>query len=375
MRVLVVSGIWPPDVGGPASHAPEVASFLAARGHDVRVLVTAAAAPAPESYAVHWVSRRLPRGVLHGRTVAEIVRRLRGADVCYSTGMFGRSSAGAALARRPIVLKLTADPAYERARRLGAFSGSLEEFQQDRSVATLPFRLARDAAVRRAAHVCCPSRFLADLAIGWGVDPDRVSVLPNPAPDASGLPDRDRARAELGFERPTIVTAGRLTAQKALDVGLAAVAQVDGFDLVVAGDGPERAALERRAAELGLDGRVRFVGPQPRRRVLELYRAADGALLSSVWENFPHAVVEALAAGTPVVATDVGGVAEVVEDGVNGLLVPPGDPGALAAALRRYLEDEALRARLRAGAPGSVERYSAERVFGRLEQILVEAAR
>jgi glycosyltransferase involved in cell wall biosynthesis len=223
--------------------------------------------------------------------------------------------------------------------------------------------------------VCCPSRFLADLAIGWGVDPDRVSVLPNPAPDASGLPDRDRARAELGFERPTIVTAGRLTAQKALDVGLAAVAQVDGFDLVVAGDGPERAALERRAAELGLDGRVRFVGPQPRRRVLELYRAADGALLSSVWENFPHAVVEALAAGTPVVATDVGGVAEVVEDGVNGLLVPPGDPGALAAALRRYLEDEALRARLRAGAPGSVERYSAERVFGRLEQILVEAAR
>ena len=74
-------------------------------------------------------------------------------------------------------------------------------------------------------------------------------------------------------------------------------------------------------------------------------------------------------------ATDVGGVAEVVEDGVNGLLVPPGDADALAEALRRFLADEELRARLREAAPGSVERYSAERVFGRLEAILAEAAR
>src|SRR5216683_1153335 len=60
MRVLIVSGIWPPDVGGPASHAPEVAEFLHARGHEVEVLTTASGAPPPEPYPVHWVSRRLP---------------------------------------------------------------------------------------------------------------------------------------------------------------------------------------------------------------------------------------------------------------------------------------------------------------------------
>ena len=97
-------------------------------------------------------------------------------------------------------------------------------------------------------------------------------------------------------------------------------------------------------------------------------------LLTSTWENFPHAVVEGLAAGTPVIATGVGGVTEVVTDGVNGLLVPPGDPDALAEAIRRFFADEELRARLRAAARGSVDEYAPEQVYGRIEQLLEEAA-
>src|SRR5207302_11119900 len=138
---------------------------------------------------------------------------------------------------------------------------------------------------------------------------------------------------------PTLAFAGRLTAQKSLDAGIEAARRA-GVALVVAGEGPDRAALERL-------GHARFVGPLPRRRVLELFRAADASLLSSSWENFPHTVVEALAVGTPVIATRTGGVAEVVEDGRNGLLVPAGDAEALAAAVRRYFGDDELRARLR----------------------------
>lgn len=365
MRLLLLSGIWPPDVGGPASHAPEVGAFLSGRGHVVHALVTADAAPAREGFPVEWVPRSLPRGVRHARVVQRASALARRADVVYSTGMFGRSSLAAAAARRPIVLKLTADPAYERALRLGAFSGSLEDFQCARGPAVLPFRAARDAAVRRAAHVVCPSAFLRELALGWGLDGDRVTVLPNPAPSADGLGSREELRRELGLEAPTLVFAGRLTAQKSLEVAFAAVERA-GADLLVAGDGPERARLERAAGP-----RVRFLGPQPRRRVLELYRAADAALLSSAWENFPHAVVEALAVGTPVVSTDVGGVPEVVEDGVNGLLAPVGDAEALAAAIRRLLADPEP---FRAAAAPSVEAYAAERVYGRLESILAEAA-
>ena len=133
-------------------------------------------------------------------------------------------------------------------------------------------------------------------------------------------------------------------------------------------------ALEQRAHQLGLNGRARFLGRQPSLGVLELLCAADAAVLSSSWENFPHTVLEALAVGTPVISTAVGGVGEVVRDGENGLLVPPRDPDALAAAVRRFFTDEQLRERMRAAAAHSVDAYSPERVFERLETILLSAA-
>ena len=376
MRVLVVSGIWPPDVGGPASHAPEVADFLAARGHEVAVVTTAAAAPARrDAYPVHWVSRAIPKGALHLRTALEIARHARAADVVYTTGMFGRSAAGAMLARRPYVVKLTADPAFERARRRAIVAGTVDDFQGvGGGAAVRMLRLARDAELRHAAHVFTPSAYLGELAVEWGVDADRVSVLPNPAPAVDGLGLRDRLRAELGVDGPTLAFAGRLTAQKSLGIVLEALVTNPDAALVVAGEGDERAALERRADELGVAERARFVGPLPRERVLGLSRAADAVVLSSSWENFPHGVVEALAVGTPVVATAAGGVAEVVVDGVNGLLVPVGDASAFAAAVQRILGDDELRTRLAAAAAPSVERYSVARLFAELETVLGRAA-
>jgi glycosyltransferase involved in cell wall biosynthesis len=370
VNVLVVSGIWPPDVGGPASHAPDVAAFLVARGHRVAVLTTAAAQPAAEAFPVHWVSRSIPKGAIHVRTGLEVARLARRSGVVYTTGMFGRSAGGAMLARTPYVIKLTADPAFERARRRGMVGGDVEQFQHAHvGPAIRALRLARDAELRGAAHVFTPSAWLHDLAIRWGVAPERVSVLPNPAPPLPELAPRDELRASFGMNGPTLAFAGRLTAQKSLEVALAAVDDA-GVSLVVAGDGDERPRLERIAGP-----RVRFIGAQPRARVVELFRAADATILSSSWENFPHTVVEALAVGTPVLATTTGGVAEVVTDGLNGLLVPVGDTAGLAAAIRRYFDDAQLRERLRANAASSVVDYAPERVFVRLEETLRAVAR
>jgi glycosyltransferase involved in cell wall biosynthesis len=375
MNVLIVSGIWPPDVGGPASHAPEVADYLLARGHAVEVVTTADRPPEPRAYPVRAVPRHHPPGVRHYRGAALVHHRAREADLVYTTGMFGRSALGASVARKPFVVKLTADPAYERARRRRLFAGSLEDFQGGGGgLRVAALRVARDAELRRAAHILCPSEYLRKLAILWGLAPDRVSVLPNPVPMLPPLGDRGELRRSFGLDGATLAFAGRMTRQKALPVALEALAQADGVSLVLAGEGDEQAAVERRARELGLDDRVRFLGPQPRERVLELFRAADAALLSSSWENFPHAVVEALAVGAPVIATRTGGVAEVVEHERNGLLVEPGDAEALGAAIRRFFGDPKLRERLAATAAPSVADYAPERIYARLEQVLVTVA-
>ena len=199
-------------------------------------------------------------------------------------------------------------------------------------------------------------------------------MLPNPAPEVPALPPRDELRAELGVDGQVLAFAGRLGPQKALGVAIDALARLDDVTLLVAGDGPERAGLERRAAELALGARARFLGSVPRERVLRLFRVADACVLPSAWENLPHTVVEALAVGCPVIATAVGGVPEVVRDGENGLLVAPGDPEALAAAIGRFFGDHELRDRLSASAPGSVSGYSEDAVFTVIEAELARAA-
>jgi glycosyltransferase involved in cell wall biosynthesis len=371
VRVLIVSGIWPPDVGGPASHAPDVAQFLRGRGHEVEVVTTADAPPPARPYSVRVVPRHHRVGVRHYRGAALVHQRARNADVVYTTGMFGRSALGSALARKPYVVKLTADPAFERSHRRGFVEGNVDEFQERRGgPAVALLRFARDVELRRAAHVFTPSAYLRELALGWGVPPDRVSVLPNPSPGAQELGERDELRRAFGLNGATLAFAGRLTAQKSLGRALEAVAAAAGVKLVVAGEGPERESLQARAGELGIGDRVTFLGAQPRERILELFRAADGTILSSSWENFPHTVVEALAVGTPVLAMEAGGVSEVVHDGVNGLLVAAGDTDALGEAVRRYFADDGLRERLRSAAAESVAGYAPEVVFGELEATL-----
>ena len=375
MRVVVVSGIWPPDPGGPASHAPALADFLAGRGHAVEVVTTADRPPAQRSYPVRWASRRLPVGVRHLRCAALVRSSAARSDVVYATSMVRRAALGSGLARRPLVVKLVSDEVFERARRSGRFTGTLDEFQRVGGARDRFLRATRTAALKQAAHVFCPSVYLRGVALGWGLDGARVSVLPNPAPEIPVLPAREELRGELGLDGQVLAFAGRLGPQKGLDVALEALAGVPDVTLAIAGDGPDRAALERRAQDLDLGDRARFLGPLPREGVLRLFRAADASLLPSAWENFPHTVVEALAVGTPVIATRVGGVPEVVRDGENGLLVPAGDPDALAAAIRRFFGEDGLRRGLAEAAASSVASYTEEAVFARIEEALVEAAR
>jgi glycosyltransferase involved in cell wall biosynthesis len=377
LRVLIVVGIWPPEVGGPASHAPELGRFLLARGHEVRA-VTGAGPDGPEPTGVPVITWRRDRPPLVRMATGAltVATAARWPDVVYSSGVYYKSSLAAALNRVPLVLKLSTDPAFERCRSLGLFDGDIAAFQQPQpSPAIRYLKRIRSALLARAVQVVIPSRFLADVALGWGLPADRVTVVPNPAPPVGQLPPRDELRRRLGVFAPTFVFAGRLAPAKNLHLAVSALARVPEARLIVIGDGPERERLNEAIAAAGLQDRIALKGSIPRFEVLEWLRAADAALLASAWENFPHAAVEALAVGTPVVATAVGGVPEVIESGVNGILVPAADDGALAQAMRSVTTDAALLSRLRAGAAATAGRYGAERTYEAIERELLAAAR
>jgi glycosyltransferase involved in cell wall biosynthesis len=365
MRVVFLTGIWPPDVGGPATHGPDFAAFLRDRDHSVHVVTMGDSEPTAHPVPVESVSRSRPFPVRYAAVAAKGFRLARDADVVYATATYAASAVAAA--GRPLVAKLVSDPAYERAWRYGLYRGSLESFARASDPRLAALRRLRTASLGRARRVVVPSRYLAEIAAGWGLDRTRIEVLVNPAPPPSEV-------APAVLREGTFVFVGRLTTQKALPDALRAVAAVPGAKLAVVGDGPERGRLERLTHDLGLGDRVVFEGARPREEVLRILAGARAAVLSSTWENLPHAAVEALSVGTPVVATAVGGVPEIVHDGENGILVPAGDVEALAAAIRQVLDDDGVRDRLAAAAQPSVAAIGRDRIYERLEQILLEAA-
>ena len=185
----------------------------------------------------------------------------------------------------------------------------------------------------------------------------RMEVIHN-AVDVAAFqrgPDAALRRALVdGSQRHVVLVAARLDPQKGHRHLLAAAARVPDALFALAGDGPERPALERITDDLGLRDRVTFLGT--RTDVAELLAVCDVFVLPSLYEGLPISVLEAMAARRPVVATAIGGTQEAVVDGESGLLVPPADPDSLAAAIRRLLDDPALRDRLASAGRARVER-------------------
>jgi glycosyltransferase involved in cell wall biosynthesis len=194
-----------------------------------------------------------------------------------------------------------------------------------------------------------------------GIPREKVEVIPNgyiPSPVASSTDVR--AELGLGADALVIAIAALLRSEKRLDLLLTAHGQVRATvpqaHLVIAGDGPCRPELERQVAEMGLNGSVHFLGA--RTDVDSVLGAADIGVLSSDREGSPLLAFECMASGTPLVATAVGGVPDVVEHGRNGLLVPRRDPDALAQGLITLLCDPELRDRMARTAREMLDRYT-----------------
>jgi glycosyltransferase involved in cell wall biosynthesis len=198
-------------------------------------------------------------------------------------------------------------------------------------------------------------RYLADLqsadalvADGWAADslPRTLGRPVEPVPkgvDADRFrPDGPTLRQSLRLEdRRVVIAVARLVPIKNVSLLVDAIAivrtHVPDVHLLVVGDGPEHAALQTRARELGIAEAVTFAGSVPHADTPAFYRTADVFALSSDFDNSPNAVLEAMAAGLPIVATDVGGVRQFVRDPIGGAVVPASDAHSLAGALERYL--------------------------------------
>jgi teichuronic acid biosynthesis glycosyltransferase TuaC len=212
----------------------------------------------------------------------------------------------------------------------------------------IPGRLIR-AAIARADALIAVSEALKDGLVALGAPPDKITVLRNGVDLGvfRPVPDREAARTELGFDGPTLLSVGLLIERKRHHLTIEALTHLPGHRLLIAGEGPERSALEALAARLGVADRVRLIGPVPHARLPLYYTAADVMVLASSREGWANVLLESMACGTPVVATAAWGSREAIAAPEAGVVVEEATPAALAAAIRRVLDASLDRAETR----------------------------
>lgn len=349
MRILQL--VTDTDRRGAQVFAHDLQHPLARRGHVVR---TAALAPGTVGGLDLPALAHSPYSPL---VLTRLRRLMRSADVAIAHGsrtLPACAVAGAGTAT-PFVYRSLGDPLHW---------------------ADSPFRRVRTTVLlRRAAAVVALWPGAAEaLTQGLGVAPEKLTIVPNGVDGRRFRPATAEERADARHDLrladgvPTVAFVGALGPEKNVGHAVDAVAALDGAVLLVAGDGPARVELERRAAAAAAD-RVHFLGtledPRP------VYAAADCVVLPSRTEGLPATLIEAGLCGLPVVASEVGGISEIVT-AETGALVPPGDVTALTAALQRVLADSsalgaAAEARSRA-------RFDLERVADRWTTVLEAVA-
>ncbi len=375
LKLCIITGIFPPDIGGPATYVSRLAVSLHDLGHDVCV-VTLGDDAQTFPFPVYRISRALPLPIRLLRLFMTLLRVGWKADVWYINGLEVPAVLAGKLLRKRLIMKIVGDYAWERAMNLGLTTNSIDDFQQTRQCRQVEWhKWLRGWYTRRVNAVITPSRYLKSLVQGWGVPEERIKVIYNAVEDLpQNLLSRQEIRRRFGFsEHDTLViTVGRLVKWKGIAQLIEVVASLDAsVKLLILGDGPEKNMLTELAAQRDVAGRIVFGGKAERSFALAAMRSADVFVLNTGYEGFSHVLLEAMQVGTPVMTTNVCGNPELVKHGVNGALIPFDDVNALRSALQQFFAQPSYRQPLIEAGRETIEQLTWERLLAQTLPILL----
>jgi len=364
MRIIIPTPIMPPQIGGPATYVSHLARYLSQK-HEVSIL-TFTQRPEPiRGVRITVIPLyQHPLGmILRQVTLAiQLVRLSKTADVIYAQGpiVVGLTSViiGKIL-NKPVVIKFVGDIAWEEAERRGVTDQDLQGFLENKHhpFAIRLLQWLQTQSLNRSKNIIVPSQFLKHILIqSYAIDAQKVSVIHNAVALPKNIPRR--LTKEL-----TIVSSGRLVAHKRFERVVDAFAKLKKLELVkerlrliIIGDGPQKQILERQIKRLKLENTVQITGALNRASYLRALSSACLFVLASSYEGLPHAIIEAMLLGIPVVATDIPGNREVITDRRTGLLAQA-DTASLARAMHEALTDRTL--------AGNLTRYAKKQARGR----------
>ncbi len=325
MKILIATGVYAPDIGGPATYSKLLKDELPKHGIDVQVLSFGQV-------------RHLPKIVRHFIYFLKVLKLGKRVDIIFTQDAVSvgvPSMLAARLLNKKFVVRLPGDYAWEQATQRYGVTDFIEEFQDRQYAIQVNFlKWVQRKIVKSADKVIVPSDYFKKIVISWGLSAKKVVRIYN------GIEIKTKEKIPTDVPDCNIIfSAGRLMALKGFSCLITLLSKLPDWHLVIAGEGPELQKLQKLAKEKSVFNRITFLGRISREEVLGWYKMADVFVLNSAFESFSFQVVEAMHSRIPVITTNAGALPELIDNGVHGLTVAPDDNVAILKGIQSVKED------------------------------------
>ena len=321
MKILITVGIYPPDIGGPASFVPKIANLLSQNNYEVTVIcLSDSNLQDNETYKVKRILRNQNLLIRWLKTIILIMLNGRNAEYIFVNGLPMESYVANIFLRKKLVRKIVGDWAWERGRNKGLIEDSFDEFQLNSHNLHLEIaKFSRGWTATKADIVITPSRHLSNVVKNWGVKADKLKVIYN----GTRITNNEFSKSNNNIIK--LITVGRLAPWKNVDSIIEAMYLLKKEDLkinlIIVGSGPQELDLKKQVDNLNLSNEVIFTGQKKYLELEEYYKSADIYIQASGYEGLPHVLLEAINFDLTIISTPIGGTNEILQDGKNGFIL------------------------------------------------------
>ncbi len=382
LKILIATGIFPPDIGGPATYAKALCDELPKFGCGVKVVAYGnrqqTADSRQQKYELFIINREQNILFRYFKYFLRVLKLLKWADVVYVQGPVSEGLPAwlaCALRGKKYVLKIVGDYAWEQGRQRFGVKELLDEFQSKKYCWKVELmRKIQKLTASRAVKIITPSNYLKTIIQQWGVNENKIQVIYNSVKDISLDIDKENAKQELNLTGDIILSSGRLVPWKGFDCLIKLMPELlkanPNFKLVIIGEGPGRENYKLQITNYKLQNNVKLLGSMEQEKLWKYMRASDMFVLNTGYEGLPHIIIEAMQIGTPIITTSIGGNPEVVENNKSGLLVEYNNKEQIKNAILELWKNEEKAEKLKNEAKISLSKFNKEKMINSVLKVL-----
>ena len=320
MDILITVGIFPPDIGGPASFVPKIAKYLINKGHNVKIICLSDKEHLTykDDINVIRINRNSPIIFRWLKTIVKIYSNSKKSDLIFVNGLGTETTIANLFIRKKVIRKIVGDPVWERVYNKNLIDESFDDFQENNHGLSISLqKMIRNWSINKSNLIITPSQHLKNFIDKIGFDKN-IFVINN------GVNIEQHNKVVLENNIIQLLVVSRLVSQKNIDSIIKAVKVMENENIIlnIVGDGSEINNLKLLVKKYELDKKINFIGKIENTKLNEYLKNADIFIQASNYEGLPHSILEAMNFEIPILSTDVGGCSVLLNKGERGYIIP-----------------------------------------------------